>query len=325
MCFIKFSLSHCLTHSITHTHQHTHANLTPQRHEDGKEDGSRVVEQVWGSGGAAGGAEAPVVAGSVTQRTHGEIQTVIAHFLTERWRKGRGVGGWGRKKPRLKTPNKKSKKRLKLVELTGLTWIQPLDQNGRAVQNCHFWQILSKMGSEGVSDRLRSLLTFREPRFGTNSWPNAPGDVCIHGRHAVSKHDDSHNGGRYQQLSVNTQPSEVQADLLAKVLPVRWQGQMGELSNARDKEPEPPTPTSPPTPTAFKTKDLWQQAQVWNNFYRIESEREIFSCLRIWLDKFRIGPLPADRSRVGKTRRLVKHSCWLQSGWMMEGTSTSAR
>lgn len=74
------------------SHSHTHANLTPQRHEDGKEDGPRVVEQVRGSGCAAGGAEPPVVAGSVTQRTHGEIETVIAHFLTGR-RRGWGGGG----------------------------------------------------------------------------------------------------------------------------------------------------------------------------------------------------------------------------------------
>lgn len=48
-----------------------------------------------------------------------------------------------------------------------------------------------------------------------------PGYVGVHCCHAVSKYYDSHDGGRDQQLSVNAQPSEVQPDLLAKVLPAR--------------------------------------------------------------------------------------------------------
>lgn len=48
-----------------------------------------------------------------------------------------------------------------------------------------------------------------------------PGYVCIHCCHAVSEYYDPHNGGRYQQLGVNAQPSEVQPDLLPKVLPAR--------------------------------------------------------------------------------------------------------
>lgn len=35
------------------------------------------------SGGAAGGAEVPEVTGSVTQGTHGEIETLVTHLLTE--------------------------------------------------------------------------------------------------------------------------------------------------------------------------------------------------------------------------------------------------
>lgn len=48
-----------------------------------------------------------------------------------------------------------------------------------------------------------------------------PGYVSIHCRHSVAKHNDPHYGGWYEQLSVNTKPCEVQADLLPKVLPVR--------------------------------------------------------------------------------------------------------
>ena len=46
-----------------------------------------------------------------------------------------------------------------------------------------------------------------------------PGYISIHRRHPVAKHDDSHDGGWDQQLSVNTEPREVQADLFPKVLP----------------------------------------------------------------------------------------------------------
>lgn len=47
-----------------------------------------------------------------------------------------------------------------------------------------------------------------------------PGYITIHSRHSIPKHNDSHYGGRYQQLSVNTEPCEIQADLLPKVLSV---------------------------------------------------------------------------------------------------------
>lgn len=57
--------------------------LTPERHEDGKEDSGGVVEEVWSSGGAAGSAEMPEVAGPVTQRTHGEIETLVTHLQAE--------------------------------------------------------------------------------------------------------------------------------------------------------------------------------------------------------------------------------------------------
>lgn len=60
---------------------HTH-NLTPKGHEDGKEDGGGVVEEVGSSGCAAGCAELPEVAGSITQRTHGEIESLVAHLQT---------------------------------------------------------------------------------------------------------------------------------------------------------------------------------------------------------------------------------------------------
>lgn len=69
---------HTHTYALAHTHK-----LTPQRHEDGEEDGGGVVEEVRSSGGAAGGAELPEVTGSVTQRTHGEIETLVAHLQTD--------------------------------------------------------------------------------------------------------------------------------------------------------------------------------------------------------------------------------------------------
>lgn len=61
-------------------------NLTPQRHEDGKEDSGGVIEEVRGFGGATGSAEVPVVACFVTQRTHGEIETLVTHLQTEEGR-----------------------------------------------------------------------------------------------------------------------------------------------------------------------------------------------------------------------------------------------
>lgn len=57
-----------------------------------------------------------------------------------------------------------------------------------------------------------------------------PGYIGVHCCHPVAKHNDSHNGGWYQELSVNTEPCEVQTDLLAKVLPVG--------SEVRDQEVE---------------------------------------------------------------------------------------
>lgn len=58
--------------------------LTPQGHEDGEEHSGRIVEEVRRPGRAAGRAEAPEIARAVAQRTHGEIQTFVAHFLTEK-------------------------------------------------------------------------------------------------------------------------------------------------------------------------------------------------------------------------------------------------
>lgn len=75
-------VSHTNTHPLTYALPHK-CNLTPQGHEDGEEDGGRVVEEVRGSGGAAGGAEVPEVTRSITQGTHGEVQTLVAHLLTE--------------------------------------------------------------------------------------------------------------------------------------------------------------------------------------------------------------------------------------------------
>lgn len=57
--------------------------LTPQGHKDGEEDCGGVIEEVWRSGGATGSAEMPEVAGPVTQRTHGEIETLVTHLQTE--------------------------------------------------------------------------------------------------------------------------------------------------------------------------------------------------------------------------------------------------
>lgn len=57
-----------------------------------------------------------------------------------------------------------------------------------------------------------------------------PWYVGVHCSHPVAKHNDSHDGGWYQELSVNTEPCEVQTDLLTKVLPVG--------SEVRDQEVE---------------------------------------------------------------------------------------
>jgi len=46
-----------------------------------------------------------------------------------------------------------------------------------------------------------------------------PGYVGVHRGHAVAEHDDAHDGGRDQQLGVNAEPREVEADLLPEVLP----------------------------------------------------------------------------------------------------------
>lgn len=70
-------------HMRTQTLSRQTRNLTPQRHENGKEDGSRVVEEVWSSGCAAGCAELPEVTGSITQRTHGEVQMLVTHLQAE--------------------------------------------------------------------------------------------------------------------------------------------------------------------------------------------------------------------------------------------------
>lgn len=47
--------------------------LTPQSHEDGEEDSGGVVKQVTGPRGSTGGAQFPVAAHLVTQRTHGDV------------------------------------------------------------------------------------------------------------------------------------------------------------------------------------------------------------------------------------------------------------
>ena len=59
-----------------------------------------------------------------------------------------------------------------------------------------------------------------------------PGYVSIHCRHPVAKHNNPHNGGWNQQLSINTEPCEVQADLLPKVLSVESKGE--ELGDESD-------------------------------------------------------------------------------------------
>lgn len=80
-CFLSFNFL-VIALLETYTLKHT-GNLTPQRHEDGEEDGCGVVEEVRGSGGAAGRAEPPEIAGSVTEGTHGEIETLVTHLLAE--------------------------------------------------------------------------------------------------------------------------------------------------------------------------------------------------------------------------------------------------
>lgn len=60
----------------------------------------------------------------------------------------------------------------------------------------------------------------------TRGFRGVPGDVGVHRRHAVSKHDDSHNRGRDEQLGVNTEPGKIQADLLPKVLPAEKQDRL---------------------------------------------------------------------------------------------------
>lgn len=56
--------------------------VTPQRHEDGKENRGSVVKQVGRFGQRAHRTQPPVVANSVTQRTHGDVQVVVARLLT---------------------------------------------------------------------------------------------------------------------------------------------------------------------------------------------------------------------------------------------------
>lgn len=57
---------------------------TPEGHEDGEGDSGVVVEQIAGPRGAAHAAQLPIITHFITQRTHGEVQMLITHLLTER-------------------------------------------------------------------------------------------------------------------------------------------------------------------------------------------------------------------------------------------------
>lgn len=57
---------------------------TPEGHKNGKGDSSVIVKQIADTRRTADTAELPVITHSITQRTHGEIKTLITHLLTER-------------------------------------------------------------------------------------------------------------------------------------------------------------------------------------------------------------------------------------------------
>lgn len=54
--------------------------LTPQSHKDGEEDRGWVVKQVTGPRSSTGGAQFPVAAHSVTQRTHGNVVLRVTYL-----------------------------------------------------------------------------------------------------------------------------------------------------------------------------------------------------------------------------------------------------
>lgn len=57
--------------------------LTPEGHEDGEEDSGWVVKQVASSGCTTRCHQLPVAAGTVTQRTHGDVVPGITNLHTD--------------------------------------------------------------------------------------------------------------------------------------------------------------------------------------------------------------------------------------------------
>lgn len=58
--------------------------LTPEGHEDGEEDGGWVVKQMAGSSCTTCCHQLPVAAGTVAQRTHGDVVPVITDLHTRK-------------------------------------------------------------------------------------------------------------------------------------------------------------------------------------------------------------------------------------------------
>lgn len=56
--------------------------LTPEGHEDGEEHGSIVVKDPAGTSMGAGSTQLPVGTLEVTQRTHGEVLTLVTDLIT---------------------------------------------------------------------------------------------------------------------------------------------------------------------------------------------------------------------------------------------------
>lgn len=71
--------------------------LTPEGHEDGEEHGGVVVKDPAGAGVGAGSTQLPVGTLEVTQRTHGEVLTLVTNLITAEERQWKQLREMGRK------------------------------------------------------------------------------------------------------------------------------------------------------------------------------------------------------------------------------------
>lgn len=71
--------------------------LTPEGHEDGEEHGCVVVKDPAGAGVGAGSTQLPVGTLEVTQRTHGEVLTLVTNLITAEERQWKQLSKMGRK------------------------------------------------------------------------------------------------------------------------------------------------------------------------------------------------------------------------------------